>query len=118
MTQEATEAEVELLRSRLAESDGRTVGKAFTPCFTNSSVIPLISSFYLLIALEAKLEELCSRLGRVLDFVGAHGSFLAGRLDDAPHCVRGVVGLGACQGVVTALLVTCEGHRSSFGLTG
>jgi hypothetical protein len=58
MAQEATQAE--LLRYRLVESDGPTTSKTFTPCFPDSSVVPLPSSFFLLIALEAELEEICS----------------------------------------------------------
>lgn len=73
MVQEDVEVEAELLWSRLTESDGCAAGKAFTPCFSDSLVLPLPLSFSLLIALEVELENLCSRLGKVLDFVGARG---------------------------------------------
>jgi hypothetical protein len=95
MAQEAAEAEAGLLWSRLAELDGCRAGKAFTPCFPTSLVVSSPSSFSVLTALETELEELRSRLGRALDFVGAHGSSLVGRLDDVPRCVRGVAGLSA-----------------------
>lgn len=65
----------------------------------------LALSFSLPTTLEAKVEELHSHLGWVLDFVKAHGSSLAERLDDIQRCVRGVAGLGARQGAATVLLV-------------
>jgi hypothetical protein len=94
-----------LLRSRLAESNGRATGKAVTPRFPNSSVFPSLSLFSFLTTLEAELEELHCRLGRLLDFVGARGSSVTGCLDNVPCCFRGIAGLGARQGAIAALLV-------------
>jgi hypothetical protein len=87
MAQEAAEAEAELLRAQLAESDGRVVGKALTPCSLSSSASPLLLSFFTT-TLEVELEELRCCLGRALDFVGARGSSLVERLDNVPCRVR------------------------------
>lgn len=56
-------------------------------------------------SLEAELEELRYRLGRALDFIGAHSSSLAERLDNVSCHVQGVVGFGVSRGAVVALLV-------------
>jgi hypothetical protein len=95
MAQEATEAEAELLCSRLAESDGCVACKAFIPCFPDSLLVPPLLSLFLLTAQEAEVEELRSCLGQVLYFVGTHGSSLEGHLDNVPRGVWGVAGFSA-----------------------
>lgn len=95
MAQEATEAEAELLCSRLVESDGCVACKAFTPCFPDSLVVPPLLSLFLLTAQEAEVEELRSCLGQVLYFVGTRGSSLERHLDNVPRDVWGVTGFSA-----------------------
>lgn len=69
--QEATEAEVELLRVQLAEVDGQFIGKSFYFCLLYGFCPLFLPCSSLLAALEVELEMLHHRSGQLLDYVGS-----------------------------------------------